>query len=142
MGLRRGIVVVMCGLMLLAGGATAEVVRGVVLDADGNPRPGVSVALLEGGDGAFVETVTDDDGRFSVDVAADAPYLARLQLLGFVGVEEWVEVEVCRELSLEFELEYSGTVNVEGCGPGVVETGESQVSTVLSDEDVGHLAGQ
>ncbi len=64
--------------------ATAQSVTGKVVDEEQTPVSYVNVVLLNPADSAFVSgTVSGEDGSFSVETAADTPYIIRLSLVGY-----------------------------------------------------------
>jgi hypothetical protein len=94
-------------LMATPGAAAGQEVQGVALDPDGDPLPGVVVALHRIGDmgsGANVASVTTDEAgrfRFEVEVAdsalyfaamryADAMYIGPPAMAGVERVEDYV----------------------------------------------------
>ncbi|MCM1349420.1 MAG: TonB-dependent receptor family protein [Firmicutes bacterium] len=77
-------------LFLLAAAITATatawsmVIKGKVVDSDGEPVTGASIRLLHGHDSAYVMgTVTDSAGNFTLNDVATGRYLVQTQYLGY-----------------------------------------------------------
>lgn len=80
------------GFALLAGPSVvgAQVVRGVALDAAGQPIPGVVVALLDSAGAVRVRALSDAAGAFSIRAPTAGMYRLRALRIGFQPVDSRV----------------------------------------------------
>jgi neutral amino acid transport system permease protein len=82
--LRRAVVLVttlLAMLIVVAGPALAqggESVRGTVRDGEGEPVPGVAIAVADEDGGAVGETTTDDEGAWEIELPAPGDYTVTL----------------------------------------------------------------
>jgi neutral amino acid transport system permease protein len=82
--LRRAVVLVttlLTSLLVLAGPALAqggESVRGTLRDGEGEPVPGVAIAVADEAGDIVGETTTDDDGAWEVELPAPGDYIVTL----------------------------------------------------------------
>jgi hypothetical protein len=99
------------GLVAVPGPSAGQEVRGVALDPDGDPLPGVVVALHRIGDmgsGANVASVTTDEAgrfRFEVEVADSALYFAAMRYADamYIGPPAMAGVERVEDYILRAE---------------------------------------
>jgi hypothetical protein len=134
-GARRALVAVLA-LGLLSGGLAAQEVRGVALDPQGEPLPGVVVALHRVGDmgaGANVASATtDEDGRFhfQVEEPDSALYFAAMRYGGsmYIGPPAMAGVQLVDdyilmvEPSAEAGAVASALAREPGMGGGIMGT--------------------
>ncbi|RZL61748.1 MAG: SusC/RagA family TonB-linked outer membrane protein, partial [Pedobacter sp.] len=78
-------------------------ITGVVTDDTGNPLPGATVVAK----GTNVKTVTDNDGRFSLNVPDNATVL----VISFIGMEAQ-EVNISNLSNVTIKLKPSGSANL------------------------------
>ncbi|MEL6535948.1 MAG: TonB-dependent receptor plug domain-containing protein [Bacteroidota bacterium] len=108
-GLRR-----VCGMLLIlaltAAGAMAQTVSGVVTETNGTPMVGVNVAIK----GTSRGVVTDIDGKYRVEAAADATLM--FSSIGFVRQEIAVDGRTSINLTMELDVETLNEVVVVGYG--------------------------
>ena len=72
-------------LMLFAAIASAENVKGTVVDRQGNPMPFVTVSVLSQDSTLLTGTITDDNGRYSIEVPART-YIIQASYIGYQTV--------------------------------------------------------
>src|SRR5690606_24139815 len=86
----------LCSLITLGTYAQGTIIRGIVTSADDNqPLPGVSVVIK----GTTTGTVTDIDGEYQLQVAADA-----VLLYSFVGMQsQEISVDGRSEINVALE---------------------------------------
>ena len=72
------------GLSSIATAATAQVVRGVVVDeGSGRGLPGVVVVLLDSAGKRLAGVLADDDGRYAIRTTAPGRYAVRAERIGY-----------------------------------------------------------
>lgn len=72
-------------LMLFAAIVSAENVKGTVVDRQGNPMPFVTVSVLSQDSTLLTGTITDDNGRYSIEVPART-YIIQASYIGYQTV--------------------------------------------------------
>lgn len=72
-------------LMLFAAIASAENVKGTVVDRQGNPIPFVTISVLSQDSTLLTGTITDDNGRYSIEVPART-YIIQASYIGYQTV--------------------------------------------------------
>lgn len=105
-----------------------KVISGIVLDDQGEPLPGVSI-LIEGG---TTGTVTDLDGKFSLDVP-EGTFLV-FSYIGFETKRIQITDINTYEITLNTDLKSLSEVIVVGYGEQRKETITGSVVTVKGDE--------
>jgi len=71
-------------LMIVSATAYSSVVKGRVIDSDGEPVAGASIRLLKAADSAYIAgTATDSDGGFSIPDVKAGRYLVQTKYLGY-----------------------------------------------------------
>ena len=114
---------------------------GTVSDKDGGPLPGATVTATNNATGIERRVVTDADGDFRVPALVPGTYTVLVQLSGFADTTQEVVLNVGKVLTLNFRLElatFQAEVTVTGEVP-LVETTESDLSTVIDEEDIDNL---
>ncbi len=122
--------------------ASTGALRGTVLDPDGRPLGGATVAVVSTNTGMPRASLTDSEGRFAIELLPPGDYSARAEIKGMSPqVTPRVHVEVGGAVELHFRLSLAGaseTVTVSGAPP-VVETVPSSVSTVIDERAISDL---
>ena len=105
---------------LLAAHAFAQnvgTITGTVKDSQGLAIPGAAITIENRVSHAAQETVTDEQGRFTLNNVAFGTYVFKSSLPGFTPVEQVVELRSTVPLVRDVELKVGGvqeTVNVTG----------------------------
>ena len=86
--------------------ADAASLAGAVVDPDGRPVPRARV-VLEGPVGIVASTLTQDDGRYSLDPMATGSYVVRVLADGFRSAPQTVSVTGSEAATVNFSLELS-----------------------------------
>ncbi|MFA5269193.1 MAG: carboxypeptidase regulatory-like domain-containing protein, partial [Methanoregula sp.] len=108
-----------------------NVITGRVLDAEGNPKAGVTVTVT--GDSGEYSVDTDDEGLYRIEDVTPGTYTVKVDSEEYEGSEE--EVTVGRGESEEGSGEGAGE-SEEGSEEGTTESGESSgKQNESSDED-------
>ena len=138
--MRKKVLLLLCAIFVLAMGTAGAQVKGVVTDQAGEPVIGAYV-LPAGNDAKG--TVTDIDGRFSIDVAAS---VLRVSCLGYVEAEVQVNGRDFVEIVLEEDSHMLEETVVIGYGfvkksdlTGAVSSVGSSVLADKSTSNVGQL---
>lgn len=105
-----------------------KIITGVVIDDDGEPLPGVSILI----EGTTNGTVTDIDGKFSIDVQ-EGSFLV-FSFIGFETKRVQVTSSNIYNITLNTDLKSLGEVIVVGYGEQRKETITGSVATVKGDE--------
>jgi hypothetical protein len=86
-----------------AQGVTTSAIDGLVVDADGQARPGAHVLAVHTPSGTTYSTVSRGDGRFSIPgMRVGGPYRVTVSLIGF---EPWVVEDVLLNLGVATNLQ-------------------------------------
>jgi outer membrane receptor protein involved in Fe transport len=107
-----------CAFLILAAPAIAQnvgTITGIVKDAQGLAIPGADVTLANRVSQASQATVSDAQGRFTLNNVAYGTYVLQVTLSGFTPVEQVVEVRSSVPIGRDVELKVGGiqeTVNV------------------------------
>ena len=121
--------------------ATGDI-QGVIVDSSGAVLPGAAITAINTATGVQRETVTDEQGRFSVPGLQVGPYEVTAALSGFATRrQEAIRLQVGETLNLRMELGVAAvadTITVSGTPP-VVETTRSQVSSTVNATAVQNL---
>jgi hypothetical protein len=127
---------------LAAQDASTGAIRGVVLDPEGRPVSAATVAVVSASTGAQHSALSDDDGRFVVELLPPGDYSARAEIKGMSPqVTPQIHVDVGGAVELQFRLAMAGaseTVTVSGAPP-LVETVPSAVSAVIDEKAINDL---
>jgi hypothetical protein len=117
------------------GQETTGAINGRVVDAQGLPVPGVTVAVT--GTQGTKRVATDGDGRFAVPFLTPGPYDIRVELPGFKTVErKAIPVTLGKTANLPISLEVgalSETVEVSAAPPLIDVKSTTSGATVSSD---------
>ena len=129
--------------LFLAGPAQAQTadLTGKILDKQGEPLPGATVTAKNNATGIERKVLTDTDGQYRVPALVPGTYTVTVQLSGFADTSREVVLNVGKELTLNFNLElatFQAQVTVTGEVP-LIETGESDISTVIDEDDIDNL---
>lgn len=130
----------LCLLLLVGVFAAAQEfggVKGTVMDAEGNPLPGVTISLT-GGKIAPMSTVSSDKGNFRfMNLPGANDYVLKLELAGFKTlIREKLDVSFGRDINLTLTLEQATIaeqVTVVGQSP-IIDTKRTQVGVNVSEE--------
>jgi hypothetical protein len=130
------------GLLPAAAGAQTAELRGSVTDTSGAILPGVTVTIRHEGTGVERLVVTDDQGTFRVPAVQPGPYAVAAELQGFGKDARRVVLTVGQVADLKITLSVgavSETVQVVGASPVEIETTKSDLSAVVSQEQLAEL---
>ena len=111
-------------------------IRGVVVDASGSRITQASVVIVNTATGRRYSAISDEEGRFAIDLLPPGDYSARAVAQGMSPqVTPPLHVDVGGTVELEFHLAVAGvnekvTVAAE---PALVDTKPSAVSTLLDE---------
>ncbi len=124
------------------GQATSGTISGTVSDETGGILPGVEVALTNTARGTTRNTITDDEGRYSVPELALGSYQVEAVLTGFqTAVRSGITLTVGRHAVVDLVLsigEISERVVVTGEAP-TVETTSSTISGLVDARKIRDL---
>jgi len=122
--------------------ATTGVIEGTVLDQNGSPLPGASVAMKNTTTGFERVVVTAANGKFRGVLLPLGPYRVTVSLQGFSTlVREGLNLELGQTITLHVALKISAVseqVTVTGAAP-VVETARAEGSTRIDEVAVEKL---
>jgi hypothetical protein len=140
----RVLIAVIASLTLLPSPVYAQTaeLRGSVSDSSGGILPGVTVTIRHEGTGVQRVVVTDDQGTFRVPALQPGPYEVASELQGFGKEARRVVLTVGQVADLKFVLTVgalSETVQVVGTSPVEIETTKSDLSAVVSQEQLAEL---
>src|SRR6516225_7883685 len=143
---QRIVVVLAASLALLccssAWGQATGSFLGTVVDKSGAAVPGATVTVTSQGTGASRSVVTDDTGRFIVNLLPVSIYTIRVEFKGFQAVESKdVKLQVDEQRELDFTLtpaSVSSTVEVVGSAVAV-ETANPSLGQVITSQEVAQL---
>ncbi len=114
-------------------------IRGTVLDSTGSRIAKASIVVVNAATATRYTAISDDDGRFALDLLPPGDYSARAIAQGMSPqVTPQLHVDVGGAAELEFRLTIAGAhenVTVSGA-PALVETKTSAVSTLLDERAV------
>ena len=130
---------------LLAGSASAQVaggqIAGIVTDMGGAPLPGATIVAVRVDTGAARQTVSGDEGLFTLAGLAPATYRLDVELAGFRGSRrEGVRIETGETVRLDVALTLGGvneTITVTADAPPQRTT--ASLGQVVSQEQVAAL---
>jgi len=114
---------------------------GKVTDKQGGALPGATVEAKNVGSGIARRVVTDTDGTYRVPALVPGDYNVTIRLSGFAETKRAATLNVGQDVKLDFQLElatYKAEVTVTGEVP-LVETSESDLSTVIDEADIDNL---
>lgn len=96
----KNVILIISLALLMTSGSSARIVTGTVVDANNDPIPGVCVVLK----GTTIGTVTDMDGKFSLNV----PETNAVLVFSFVGFKtQEVDVKLAKTLYVMMDEEVS-----------------------------------
>lgn len=144
---RRGLLVL--GLFLwfapaeaLAQSASAADIEGLIKDSTGAALPGASVVATHVQTGVARTVFSNADGRYRLPALAVGEYTLKITLDGFATVERsGIVLQVGQVATIDITLPLAGveeTVTVTQAAP-IVETGRTQVGTVVSRSEIENL---
>ncbi len=115
-------------LATFASFAQTKNITGVVTDSEGQPLPGVTVVLK----GTTIGVITDINGRYALDVPADAQSLS----ISFVGMKtQELAINGRSQINVSLEEDAVGLDEVVVVGYGVQKKGDviNSVATMKTD---------
>src|ERR1700732_3345921 len=122
--------------------AATGAIRGTVLDPTGSRIAQASIVAVNGATGARHSTVSDAEGRFSLDLLPPGDYTARAVAQGMAAqVTPTLHVDVGGAAEIEFHLSIAGAqekVTVTDA-PQLVDTKSTAVSTLLDERAIADL---
>jgi hypothetical protein len=122
--------------------ASTGAIRGTVLDPDGRAVASATVAIVSSTTGLSRSCMTDDQGRFAIELLSAGDYSGRAEIKGMSPqVTRQIHVDVGGTVELQFRLSMAGsseTITVSGAPP-LVETVPSSVSTVIDERAINDL---
>lgn len=133
-------------LLALASLASAQTTTGTILgdvkDATGGRLPGVTVTVLNQGNGATREVITDTLGSFSIPALPPGDYTVTATLPGFQEVKRAdVRLPIASQINVPFTLEVAGlteSVTVTEQTP-LIDTTEQTVRTLVETRQIASL---
>ncbi len=131
--------------LVAAQGVTTGAVRGLVLDAEGQPLAGATVTAVHVESGTRYAAVSREGGIFALpNMRVGGPYMVAAEMLGrAVQTEEDVFVLLGRTVRIDFRLE-AEAVRIEGVGvvvsrQDVLDEGRTGAATWVGPEQVANL---
>jgi hypothetical protein len=122
--------------------AATGAIRGTVFDPTGGRIAQASIVAVNAATGARHSTVSDAEGRFTIDLLPPGDYTARTVAQGMSPqVTPTLHVDIGAAAELEFHLSIAGIqekVTVSGA-PQLVETKSATVSTLLDERAIADL---
>jgi len=137
--MKKSVAALACLLPLLLAssvfGQTTGSVKGVVVGADGQPLPGVTVegksSALQGSRTA----ATDKEGRFALNLLPPGSYTVTAELPGFAAKAQTLKLALDQVATLRFELVPSQSESVTVTGEAsLVETASNAVGRDLDSK--------
>jgi Carboxypeptidase regulatory-like domain/TonB dependent receptor len=133
--------------VLFAGVCSAQdsatgALRGTVEDAAGARVAGARVVVTDSAKGFARQTITNEDGGFTVALLAPGEYRVRVEAAGMAPLEQAARVEIGGTVELTLRLRLpteQQTVEVTGEAGMVVATETSAISAVLDETDISEL---
>jgi len=117
-------------------------IRGIVIDTDQNPFPGVVVTVAGPALIGSASDVSRDDGAFRVPALPPGTYTIIAELQGFKTVKrEGIVVQVGMTVRIGITMEASSLreeVTVVGTAP-IVDVGSNKITNILSSQDIQRL---
>lgn len=107
----------------------AKTITGEVNDNTGTPIPGVNVIVKN----SSIGTVTDFDGKFSIDVPADAAQILVFSMIGYANKEVSITNETTLNIVLQEDVETLEEVVVVGYGSQKKRDLTGSVATVNTE---------
>ena len=138
-----GLTVALCVLVSspLLAQATATI-SGRVVDQAGAVLPGATITVTNAATGAVRETVTNEEGLYSVPALLPGTYKVRAALAGFSAQErDGLEVLIGANMSLELKLGIAAlqeNITVSGQSP-LVESTQAVVASSIRQQEVAQL---
>jgi hypothetical protein len=132
---------VLLGFSSTAAAQTAEL-RGAVVDGSGGTLPGVTVAVVNSATGVQRTVITDDQGVFRVPALQPGPYAIEFSLQGFGTEARKIVLTVGQVSDIKVTLAVGAiaeSVQVVGTSPIEIETSKSDLSAVVSQEQLAEL---
>ena len=116
-------------------------IRGIVEDAAGARMVGARVVVADSAQGLARETVSDDEGGFTVALLTPGEYSVRVEAAGMAPLQHAARVEVggTVELILRLRLQSARQTVEVTADAGMVATETSAFSAVLNEEDISDL---
>ena len=141
---RLRVFLIFAALALVPSWARAQTgeLRGSVSDSSGAVLPGVTVTLRQEATGVVRLVVTDEQGVFRAPALQPGPYAIESELQGFGKDVRKVLLTVGQVADLKITLTVgtvSETVQVVGTSPVEIETTKSDLSAVVSQEQLAEL---
>ena len=140
---RVGLTVALCVLVSspLFAQATATI-SGRVVDQAGAVLPGATITVTNAATGAVRETVTNEEGLYSVPALLPGTYKVRAALAGFSAQErEGLEVLIGANMAVEMKLGIAAlqeNITVSGQSP-LVESTQAVVASSIRQQEVAQL---
>jgi hypothetical protein len=133
------LLIIMLPTRLAAQDSATGAIRGTVLDSTGSRIAKASIVVVNTATATRYTAISDDDGRFALDLLPPGDYSARAVAQGMSPqVTPQLHVDVGGAAELEFRLTIAGAhenVTVSGA-PALVETKTSAISTLLDERAV------
>ena len=143
-----GKLIVATGLFLLlpivaaAQGTPAGTIYGYVLDPDHRPIPETRIIIDDPKNGASRNTLTNQQGFYSVPALQPAPYNLTVEARGFTTTHQTgVVLEADQQARLDFALKVGGpseNITVQGSAP-LLNTSDATVSTLIGNQFVTNM---
>lgn len=120
---------------------TTGVIRGVVVNDQGQPVSGAQVRIVSPSTGAERSTLTRDDGAYALVGVQPGTYELSVEMIGYSAEPRTVRVLIGQYLTLDLRLS-TQAVQLEGItaiGTRLVETRTPEVATNVTEEEMRSL---
>jgi hypothetical protein len=132
-----------CAAPAYAQGGASSPLTGVVLDSSGGALPGASVAVRNNATGETYNTVTNDEGTFTVPALVNGTYTVSVTLMGFkTAVLSAVTVNAAQPASVKVSLELgelAETVTVQSEASAIVQTQSPAIAATIDANQILNL---
>ena len=122
--------------------AATGAIHGSVVDLHDLRIPGATIAVVSTATGARYSTMSDAEGRFSLDLLPPGDYSARVVAQGMSPqITPQLHVDVGAAAELEFRLNVAGALEhvSVSAAPALVDTHATAVSTLLDERAIADL---
>jgi Carboxypeptidase regulatory-like domain len=128
------------GAPAFAQGGASSALTGVVLDSSGGALPGANVAVKNNATGETYNTVTNDEGTFTVPALVNGTYTVSVTLMGFkTAVLSAVTVNAAQPASVKVSLELgqlAETVTVQSEASAIVQTQSPALAATIDANQI------